>query len=703
MRPAANEIALRALQSIFDAAKPFEVEINGTKVTGTVARPTPDAWPVGAIKNVTPPADGRMLAPVDVTCVWNGGKCVLRFDVAIAGGSYKGSVAARVRPLGRHQQIVWFTLGSRLDDLSDGEVLSVDLGVTTAKRKTTLAPAVSERLNEAARSLLAGTDLPKSGAGARACQIEVPSGAVLPSPADAFQRFLHVALLKLDFIDLGERAKERGTPLVDITKFGIDKSAVVEAAEGVEEPDPIDEDPSGSEPPEETPLNLILYGPPGTGKTYELRAKYFPRFERVPEQRPKLEVLAGQLQDLYWPQVIALALHRLGGSAKLADILRHPYVEAYLPNTKVRRSSLPSTIANNLSWHTVVTGPTVTGERRRGDALFDKDESGTWRLASGLPEDLIAINNAIDTAKPPGPATDYIFITFHQSYGYEDFIEGIRPRVVGADGEPGGSLSYRLEDGVFKRAVLAALRLAKWDGTIDEFCRLDSVERRQKLEGAKRYAVFIDEINRGNVARIFGELITLLEPDKRLGAGNELTVTLPYSGERFGVPSNLHVIGTMNTADRSVEALDAALRRRFDFKELTPKPSELSFAMEGKIDLQEMLRAINHRIEKLIDRDHCIGHAYFLGLKETPTLFELKRVFRNKLLPLLQEHFFGDWGKIGLVLGGRFVQRKDGGQSVLADFQHDDRDTFNGRATWQIVDTATLTDEDFRSIYQHAS
>ncbi|MCC6556806.1 MAG: AAA family ATPase [Polyangiaceae bacterium] len=588
MRTDANEIALSALQSILDAAKPFEIEINGTKVTATTARPTPDAWPAGGIKNVAPPADGRMLAPVDVACVWNGGKCVLRFDVAIAGGSYKGQVAARVRPVGRNQQIVWFNLGSRLEDRSDGDLLSVDLGVTTAKRKTTLAPAISERLNQAARALLAGTDLPKSGSGARACQIEVPSGAVLPSPAEAFQRFLHVALLKLDFIDLGERAKERGKPLVDITQWGIDKKAVVEAAEAADEVEAVDdEDPSGSDPTE-IPLNLILYGPPGTGKTFELRKQYFGRFTRAP-------------------------------------------------------------------------GP-----------------------------------------KTSDPAADYTFITFHQSYGYEDFIEGIRPHIVGAEDESGGNLSYRLEDGVFKRAVLAALRLAKWDGTIDEFCRLEATDRRKKLAAAPPYAVFIDEINRGNVARIFGELITLIEPDKRLGATNELIVTLPYSRVLFGVPSNLHVIGTMNTADRSVEALDAALRRRFEFQELSPKPSELRFEMEGKVDLEAMLGTINHRIEKLIDRDHCIGHAYFLDLKADPTLRGLKRVFRSKVLPLLQEHFFGDWGKIGLVLGGQFVKRKDGGRSVLADFQHDDRDTFDGRATWQVVDTADLTDADFRGIYQHA-
>jgi hypothetical protein len=580
MRTDANQIALEALKSIFDAAKPFEVEIDGTKVTCTTARPEPEPWPAGGIKNVPRPANGLLPAPVDVTCDWKTGKCVLRFEVALAGGRYDGDVSALVHPVGRSQQIVWFTLGTRIQLLEDGDKLLVKLGVAVGKRKTTIAADVAERLNEALRSLLDKSGLPKSTTwSALACHVEVPSAVVGPSPEEAFRRFLHVALLKLEFIDRGPRAKDRIKPLVDITKWDI-----VKTSSG--EPEPVEKvgDDNEDEPPEEVaaiPLNLILYGPPGTGKTYALQERYF--------------------------------------------------------------------------------GP-----------------------------------------KALTPLPDYTFLTFHQAYGYEDFVEGIRPQVVGVDGASVGSLAYRLEDGVFKQAVLAALRLAKWDGTIDAFCGLDRAKRSAMLSGAKPYAVFIDEINRGNVARVFGELITLLEPDKRLGAENELIATLPYSRARFGVPSNLHVIGTMNTADRSVEALDAALRRRFEFDELSPQPSLLRFKMEGKIDLEEMLRTINHRIEKLLDRDHCIGHAYFLGLEKEATLLGLKRVFRNKVLPLLQEHFFGDWGKIGLVLGEKFVQRKDGGKSVLADFKHDDRDAFEGRATWQVAGTDTLTDADFRGIYEHA-
>ncbi len=178
----------------------------------------------------------------------------------------------------------------------------------------------------------------------------------------------------------------------------------------------------------------------------------------------------------------------------------------------------------------------------------------------------------------------------------------------------------------------------------------------------KKFVIVIDEINRGNVSSIFGELITLIEKDKRAGMDEELEVTLPYSKEPFKVPGNVYIIGTMNTADRSVEALDTALRRRFSFKEFPPKPHILR--TEGKsgdkggiidgIDLEKLLNDINFRIEKLIDKDHKIGHSYFL---KVDSLDDLRHAFKNEIVPLLEEYFFGDCGKIGLVLGSSFVEK----------------------------------------------
>jgi 5-methylcytosine-specific restriction protein B len=198
---------------------------------------------------------------------------------------------------------------------------------------------------------------------------------------------------------------------------------------------------------------------------------------------------------------------------------------------------------------------------------------------------------------------------------------------------------------------------------------------------------------------VLGELITLLEDDKRLGGENQMTVTLPYSNTLFGVPANLHVIGTMNTADRSIEALDAALRRRFEFREMPPRPEDLKFVIDGPIDPHRMLRTINRRLEKLRDRDHCIGDAYFRPLENDRTLDALKQVFANKILPLLQEYFFGDWGKIGLVLGKEFVRRK-ADNIELANFDHDDRETLMSRTVYELTPISELTDHSFRRIYE---
>ncbi|EOH4356685.1 McrB family protein, partial [Campylobacter jejuni] len=162
----------------------------------------------------------------------------------------------------------------------------------------------------------------------------------------------------------------------------------------------------------------------------------------------------------------------------------------------------------------------------------------------------------------------------------------------------------------------------------------------------KNFIIIIDEINRGNVSKIFGELITLIEPSKRIGEKEELKVTLPYSGEEFGVPKNVYIIGTMNTADRSITSLDTALRRRFEFIEMMPDVSKLSMDCEG-INLQELLKAINTRIEYLLDREKTIGHAFFIGVEN---LNDLKKVFQNKIIPLLQEYFYNDYALINAVL-----------------------------------------------------
>ncbi|MDF2800393.1 MAG: uncharacterized protein K0S61_296 [Anaerocolumna sp.] len=161
----------------------------------------------------------------------------------------------------------------------------------------------------------------------------------------------------------------------------------------------------------------------------------------------------------------------------------------------------------------------------------------------------------------------------------------------------------------------------------------------------------IDEINRGNISKIFGELITLIEPTKRIGASEQLRAILPYSGQNFGVPDNVYIIGTMNTADRSIAMIDTALRRRFDFVEMQPESVTLKDVLVDGIDIAEMLDTINKRITVLLDREHTIGHSYLLPLKADPTIENLARIFENKIIPLLQEYFYDDYEKIQLILG----------------------------------------------------
>lgn len=171
------------------------------------------------------------------------------------------------------------------------------------------------------------------------------------------------------------------------------------------------------------------------------------------------------------------------------------------------------------------------------------------------------------------------------------------------------------------------------------------------MDEKKNHVFIIDEINRGNISKIFGELITLIESSKRIGQPEGMKAKLPYSQQLFGVPDNVYIIGTMNTADRSIATIDTALRRRFRFKEMMPDADVLKGISVEDISVSEMLARMNKRISVLYDREHTIGHSYFIPLRDNPTIEQLAEIFENAIVPLLQEYFYEDYEKIRLVLG----------------------------------------------------
>lgn len=244
--------------------------------------------------------------------------------------------------------------------------------------------------------------------------------------------------------------------------------------------------------------------------------------------------------------------------------------------------------------------------------------------------------NTLDFPAAPESHRFKHFVTFHQSFAYEEFVEGLRPKT-----DEAGQITYEVWDGVFKRCARAAL--ADW-------------LRAGGKDSAPKHLLLIDEINRANIAKVLGELITLLEDDKRLGQPSQLRVTLPYSGQTFEVPPNLYILGTMNTADRSIALLDIALRRRFAFLHIAPHPALLNHKVLEGVDLTRLLQCLNDRIAQVDDPDHQIGHSYLMGLD---TLDDLHFVWYHRILPLLQEYFYNDGERIRSVVGQDFIASND--------------------------------------------
>lgn len=386
---------------------------------------------------------------------------------------------------------------------------------------------------------------------------------------------------------------------------------------------------------EHIPFNQILYGPPGTGKTYTTRNLLN---EILKEQVEKLNTknisnedqkLKETIEKLTWFEVLAIALYRNGKTTyRVNEIKSLPEIKEYF---KIKNcQSINPAIWAQLQIHTGLDSTTVNYKTRQQPFIFDKRENSEWFLTETgkkyVEEELNDILKRLQAPQQYKIEDFYKFITFHQSYSYEEFVEGIKPEV---DDE--SNVTYRVTDGIFKKIC---------------------AEARENMD--KAYVLVIDEINRGNISKIFGELITLIEDNKRIGNKEALEVSLPYSQEKFGAPANLFIIGTMNTSDRSIASIDIALRRRFKFKEVMPDPTLVPVEVEG-IQLRTLFESLNKKISILLDRDHQIGHSYFIGIT---TIEQLKTAWFDCVIPLLNEYFYGEWDKLQALLRD-FIEVKD--------------------------------------------
>lgn len=461
------------------------------------------------------------------------------------------------------------------------------------------------------------------------------------------------------------------------------------------------------------PLNQILYGPPGTGKTYKL-SKIMDKFTQNLNVKSSddtdalYEML--KIENYTWFQVAASILYDAaisninGGWLKLNNgITNHTLFK--LKSIKSNSKKPKQTISSYLLFHTKDDCKYVNVKRRDTPFIFEKNEKSEWRVDTKILNDecpeAIDLYEKYKEIKDKKVGTSYTkenfkFITFHQSYGYEEFVEGIKP--VFDDENEDGDITYEISKGIFYQCCENALLLSDYKGKLRDFCDLPKDERQKFFnDSTPKYAIFIDEINRGNISKIFGELITLIEPSKRLGADDEIMVELPYSKEKFGVPSNLYIIGTMNTADRSIALIDTALRRRFEFVEMMPEYDNLNKINIEGINIGEMLKTINERIEYLYDRDHTIGHAYLMGVTD---MGALANVFKNKILPLLQEYFYDDWEKIRLVLGdSQFIKEKKPAKVLFKSGM----DYIDDKILYEINNEAFNNPQSYIEIYKNAT
>ena len=545
---------------------------------------------------------------------------------------------------------------------------------------------------------------------------------------EAGQKLSPVEIDHLLFEIRREKEKEHGTSELDFYNSPLNEWQNENTEEPKEPGGEIGKNPSTKKMSGNI-MNLILYGPPGTGKTYHLNMltkeysgnsgkKQILSAETLNGKQTREDWLRQEFlsSDPTWLSIIIGVLY-LKTNATLTEIAEHEYIRIKKPMTN--NKNIRNTIFTELTEHAAQNSEIVrTTSYDRPPFVFDQLPDKRWYLVNDW-EEKCAENpkwrQHVELAKkwkagPNQGAPDerseekpdhelhdqrFEFVTFHQAYGYEDFVEGIRP-VIDKETE---NVKYEVVPGVFKRIC-----------------------QRAKSDPGQQYAIFIDEINRGNIASILGELITLLETDKRVTyredgspePGKGMTLTLPYSGEQFGVPVNLDVYGTMNTADRSIALLDTALRRRFQFQELMPDASVIESMVGdngsiedgegGTIDLCALLEAMNHRIRFLLSRDMTIGHSYFINVRN---FSDLKNVLFSRIIPLLQEYFYDDWHRIQLVfrdvgpenqkIEPQIIRHEPLKEVEVIGFDHDE---FEDSIEYSVTPEDKITPAAIRKIYE---
>ncbi|MBF5007747.1 AAA family ATPase [Diaphorobacter caeni] len=466
---------------------------------------------------------------------------------------------------------------------------------------------------------------------------------------------------------------------------------------------PVASSPATSIEPMSTPKNQILYGPPGTGKTYTTTSRAVMLCDgMLPDEasiRTRFEELRrdGRISFVTFHQSYGYEefVEGLRPVAKDGQVVYEVQPGAFkraCSAARLRSQITPGLSGKPLKQRTTFKMSLGASWSQEATKVFDYCVKNHCVLLGwgedidftecGSKADIVTkIREEAPNIHKPSSQANFVDRFKHDIKVGDLIVVSLGNKIFRAIAEVTGDYEY-VEDAPFHQ-MRSVRWLAIFEGGIPtselynreigqsslyvlntEAIRYDKLESLLEAQTEQTpeqpHVLIIDEINRANISKVFGELITLIEPDKREGQTNAVTVKLPYSGEDFSVPSNLHLLGTMNTADRSIALLDTALRRRFEFEEVMPRPDLLSDHIIEGIELNRLLQALNQRIEVLYDRDHTIGHAYLMGVR---TLQDLDRAFRFKVLPLLQEYFYENWSQVRRVLAdfgsGEFICRRE--------------------------------------------